>query len=79
MLASAETISVVAETLRGWQEKTGKELKIVLDPVRSPLFIIWHLLVLPRSNNTGRLWLQHQEPNYSLVMLSGISANYCFL
>ena len=44
MLASAETISVVAETLRAWQEKSGKELEIVLDPVRSPHFIIWHLL-----------------------------------
>ncbi len=33
MLASAETIKVVAETLQEWQKKTGKELKIVLDPV----------------------------------------------
>ena len=44
MLASAETIRVVAETLRDWREKTGKELKIVLDPVRVPHSIAWHLL-----------------------------------
>ena len=33
MLASAETIKIVAETLRYWQDRTGKELQIVLDPV----------------------------------------------
>ena len=39
MLASAETIKVVAETLRERQEKSGKEPKIVLDPVRTAYFV----------------------------------------
>jgi hydroxymethylpyrimidine/phosphomethylpyrimidine kinase len=34
MLASAETISVVARMLKEWSERTGKEIQIVLDPVR---------------------------------------------
>jgi hydroxymethylpyrimidine/phosphomethylpyrimidine kinase len=42
MLASAETITVVANVLRDWQERTGKMLEIVLDPVSSYLSIQVH-------------------------------------
>ena len=34
MLASAETIEFVAAWLKEWMDKSGKDLKIVLDPVR---------------------------------------------
>jgi Phosphomethylpyrimidine kinase len=48
MLASAETIKVVAETLREWQQKTKKDMRIVLDPV----FLSFHS-ILPTLTMTG--------------------------
>lgn len=48
MLASAATIDVVAHTLREWQEKTGQQLEIILDPVRMTSSLLLHCsLTLP--------------------------------
>ena len=52
MLASAATIKVVAETLREWQDKTGKKLRIVLDPVRYLKFAGYFFL--SNSNDVDR-------------------------